>query len=127
MAKYIFVCGGVISGGGKGVAAASIAFLLKCRGYKVNLVKFDPYLSINAGLLAPREHGEVFLSDDGGELDLDAGHYERIGGVNITKDHICTAGTLYKELIEEQEDGKYLGQTVQVVDRKSTRLNSSHS
>lgn len=115
MAKYIFVCGGVISGGGKGVAAASMAFLLKCRGYKVNLVKFDPYLSINAGLLAPREHGEVFLSDDGGELDLDAGHYERIGGVNITKDHICTAGTLYKELIEEQEDGKYLGQTVQVV------------
>lgn len=115
MAKYIFVCGGVISGGGKGVSAASMAFLLKCRGHKVNLVKFDPYLSINAGLLAPREHGEVFLSDDGGELDLDAGHYERIAGVAVTKDHICTAGTLYKELIEEQEDGKYLGQTVQVV------------
>jgi CTP synthase len=115
MAKYIFICGGVLSGGGKGVAAASTAFLLKCRGYKVNLIKFDPYLSVNAGLLAPREHGEVFLTADGGELDLDAGHYERIGGVDMTKEHICTAGTLYKELIEEQEEGKYLGQTVQVV------------
>lgn len=112
--KYIIVVGGVISGTGKGVSAASIGLLLKFRGHRIDLIKFDPYLNTNAGILAPREHGECFLCDDGTETDLDLGHYERIAGINMSKANICTSGTLYKELIEEQEDGKYLGQTIQL-------------
>lgn len=112
--KYIIVVGGVISGTGKGVSAASIGLLLKFRGHRIDLIKFDPYLNTNAGILAPREHGECFLCDDGTETDLDLGHYERIAGINMSKSNICTSGTLYKELIEEQEDGKYLGQTIQL-------------
>jgi len=112
--KYIIVVGGVISGTGKGVSAASIGLLLKFRGHRIDLIKFDPYLNTNAGILAPREHGECFLCDDGTETDLDLGHYERIAGINMSKSNICTSGTLYKELIEEQETGKYLGQTIQL-------------
>lgn len=112
--KYIIVVGGVISGTGKGVSAASIGLLLKFRGHRIDLIKFDPYLNTNAGILAPREHGECFLCDDGTETDLDLGHYERIAGINMSKANICTSGTLYKELIEEQEEGKYLGQTIQL-------------
>ena len=112
--KYIIVVGGVISGTGKGVSAASIGLLLKFRGHRINLIKFDPYLNTNAGVLAPREHGECFLCDDGTETDLDLGHYERIAGINMSKNNICTSGTLYKELVEEQEEGKYLGQTLQL-------------
>ena len=112
--KYIIVVGGVISGTGKGVSAASIGLLLKFRGHRIDLIKFDPYLNTNAGILAPREHGECFLCDDGTETDLDLGHYERIAGINMSKSNICTSGTLYKELIEEQESGKYLGQTIQL-------------
>ena len=114
MAKYIFVVGGVISGTGKGVAAASIGLLLKLRGHNITLVKFDPYYNINAGILGPGEHGECFLCDDGTETDLDLGHYERIAGITVSKDNICTHGILQKELIEEQEHGKYLGETIQV-------------
>lgn len=114
MAKYIFVVGGVISGTGKGVAAASIGLLLRLRGHIVTLVKFDPYYNINAGILGPGEHGECFLCDDGTETDLDLGHYERIAGITVSKDNICTHGILQKELIEEQEHGKYLGETIQV-------------
>jgi CTP synthase len=112
--KYIIVVGGVISGTGKGVSAASIGLLLKFRGHRIDLIKFDPYLNTNAGVLAPREHGECFLCDDGTETDLDLGHYERIAGINVNKNNICTSGTLYKELIEEQENGKYLGETIQL-------------
>lgn len=114
-AKYIIVAGGVISGTGKGVSAASIGLLLKFRGHKVSLIKFDPYLNTNAGVLAPREHGECFLCDDGTETDLDLGHYERIAGISVNKNNICTSGTLHKELVEEQEKGKYLGQTIQLI------------
>lgn len=114
MGKHIIVCGGVISGTGKGVSAASIGLLLKLRGHTVTLVKFDPYLNVNAGILAPREHGECFLAEDGTETDLDLGHYERIAGITVSKANICTSGTLYKELIEEQEKGDYLGQTLQL-------------
>lgn len=88
--KYIIVVGGVISGTGKGVSAASIGLLLKFRGHRINLIKFDPYLNTNAGVLAPREHGECFLCDDGTETDLDLGHYERIAGINMSKNNICT-------------------------------------
>lgn len=127
MAKYIFVVGGVISGTGKGVAAASIGLLLKLRGHNITLVKFDPYYNINAGILGPGEHGECFLCDDGTETDLDLGHYERIAGITVSKDNICTHGILQKELIEEQEQGKYLGETIQVnphlTDKIEKRLN----
>lgn len=114
MAKYIFVVGGVISGTGKGVSAASIGLLLKLRNHNVTLVKFDPYYNVNAGILGPGEHGECFLCDDGTETDLDLGHYERIAGITVNKSNICTHGILQKELIEEQEQGKYLGETIQV-------------
>ena len=120
------MAGGVISGTGKGVSAASIGLLLKLRGFSVEIIKFDPYLNVGAGTLAPREHGECFLCDDGTECDLDLGHYERIAGITVTKNNICTAGTVYKELVEEQEDGKWLGHTIQVVphvvDKISERL-----
>ena len=115
MRKYIIVCGGVMSGCGKGVAAASVALLLKMRGCNVNMVKFDPYLSANAGLLAPREHGEVFLCDDGTECDLDLGHYQRLAGIELSKDNIYTSGTLHKELIHRQEHGENLGQSLQII------------
>lgn len=120
--KYIIVAGGVISGTGKGVSAASIGLLLKFRGHNVTLIKFDPYLNTNAGILAPREHGECFLCDDGTETDLDLGHYERIAGISVSKSNICTSGTLHKELIEEQEKGKYLGQTIQLIPHLTDKI-----
>lgn len=115
MSKYVIIAGGVISGCGKGVAAASVGLLMKQRGFKVQIAKFDPYLNINAGILAPREHGECFLCDDGTETDLDLGHYSRIAGIAVSAENICTSGTLYKELITEQEEGKWLGNTIQIV------------
>lgn len=113
--KYIIVVGGVYSGTGKGISAASIGLLLKMRGANVNLIKCDPYLNINAGTMNPRQHGEVFLCDDGSETDLDLGHYERITGINMSAKNIFTSGKLYKELIEQEESGKFLGDTVQIV------------
>jgi CTP synthase len=115
MAKYIVVVGGVLSGIGKGVASASLGLLMKLRGQKIQIVKFDPYLNVNAGILAPREHGECFLCDDGTETDLDLGHYYRIAGVDTSSKNIYTSGTLYKEIIQEQEDGKWLGSTIQII------------
>jgi len=122
MAKYIAILGGVISGTGKGISAASIGFLLSLRGHKVQPIKFDPYFNTNAGVLAPREHGEVFLCDDGSETDLDLGHYERIIGVPVSGKNIMTSGTLYKELLNEEEEGKYLGQTVQVIPHLTDKI-----
>lgn len=113
--KFIVVCGGVYSGTGKGVAVASIALLMRLRGFSVQIIKFDPYLNVNAGILAPSQHGECFLCDDGTETDLDLGHYERIAGITVSGRNICTSGTLYKELVNDQERGKYLGQTVQII------------
>ena len=114
MAKYFVVVGGVFSGIGKGISVASIGYLLSLRNLKVTPVKFDPYLNVDAGILSPHQHGEVFLCNDGSETDLDLGHYERIIGCQVSKNNIFTSGTIYKEIIEEQEDGKYLGETVQV-------------
>jgi CTP synthase len=122
MAKFVIVAGGVISGTGKGVSAASLGLLLKLRGHTVTIIKFDPYLNVNAGILAPREHGECFLCDDGTETDLDLGHYERICGITVSKDNIATSGTLYKELIDEQEKGKFLGQTVQLMPHLTDKI-----
>jgi len=111
--KYIVTVGGVISGCGKGVASASIGLLLTMRGLRVKAIKCDPYFNVNAGVLAPREHGEVYLCEDGTEADLDLGTYERIIGTQMSAQNIFTSGTLYKELIAGEEQGKYLGQTVQ--------------
>jgi len=122
MAKYIIVCGGVISGTGKGVASASIALLLKLRGYKVNYIKFEPYLSSDAGVLSPIEHGECFLCDDGKETDLDLGTVERIAGINMSSQNICTSGTLYKELIVGQERGENLGKTLQIMPHVTDKI-----
>lgn len=122
MCKYIVVMGGVISGTGKGIAAASIGMLLKQRGCAVQAIKFDPYLNVNAGVLAPREHGECFLCDDGSETDLDLGSYERIIGIEVSSKNILTSGTLYKELLMEEEEGKYLGQTVQVIPHLTDKI-----
>ncbi len=121
-AKFIIVTGGVISGTGKGVSAASIGLLLKLRGHTVQILKFDPYLNVNAGILAPREHGECFLCDDGTEADLDLGHYERIAGITVSKNNICTSGSIFKELIAEQEQGDYLGQTVQIIPHVTDKI-----
>lgn len=106
--------GGVISGTGKGICAASIGLLLKFRGHNTTLVKFDPYLNVNAGIIRPSDHGEVFVCDDGSEVDLDLGSYERLAGIETSAANICTSGTLNKQIIEDQESGKYLGQTVQI-------------
>jgi len=122
MCKYIFVCGGVISGGGKGISAAAIGLLMSLRGHRVQPIKFDPYYNSNAGVLAPREHGEVFLCDDGSETDLDLGHYERIIGIDVSKKNILTTGTLLREIFHDEEDGKYLGQTVQVIPHVTDRI-----
>lgn len=115
MAKYIMVCGGCHSGSGKGIASASIGLLLSMRGLKVVPIKFDPYFNTNAGVLSPREHGEVFLCSDGTEADLDLGTYERIIGIEVSGNNILTSGKLYKDLLQDEENGKYLGQTVQII------------
>jgi CTP synthase len=121
-AKFVVVVGGVYSGTGKGISAASIALLLKMRGEKVNLVKCDPYLNINAGTMNPRQHGEVFLCEDGSETDLDLGHYERMTGVQMSGKNIFTNGKLNKEIQTEEEHGDYLGETVQVVPHVTNKI-----
>jgi len=120
--KYIIVVGGVYSGSGKGVSTASLGLLLKMRDLKVTPVKFDPYLNVNAGILSPREHGEVFLCDDGSETDLDLGTYERIMGVEVSSKNVLTAGQVYEELLAEQKVGKYLGQTVQLIPHVTDKI-----
>lgn len=114
MCKYIFVLGGVFSGTGKGIASASLAFLMKQRGHSINLIKLDPYLNTSASVLSPKEHGEVYLCDDGSECDLDLGHYARIANIEVNKDNIFTSGYFYKTLIQEEENGIYLGKTLQI-------------
>lgn len=115
MAKYLIVVGGVYSGTGKGISAASIGLLLKMRGSTVSLIKCDPYLNLNAGTMNPRQHGEVFLCDDGSETDLDLGHYERLTGIQVSRKNILTNGTLTQEILDEDKAGKYLGETIQVI------------
>lgn len=122
MSKYIFVVGGVYSGTGKGISGASIGFLLLKRGASVQLIKCDPYLNTNAGTMNPRQHGEVFLCNDGSETDLDLGHYERITGIEMSSRNIFTSGTLHQELLADVEAGKYLGQTIQVIPHVTDRI-----
>ncbi len=113
--KYIFVTGGVVSGLGKGITAASLGRLLKNRGYKVTIQKMDPYINVDPGTMSPIEHGEVFVTDDGAETDLDLGHYERFIDENLTKNSSVTTGKIYSTVIEKERRGEYLGKTVQVI------------
>ena len=113
--KYIFVTGGVVSGLGKGITAASLGRLLKNRGYKVTIQKFDPYLNVDPGTMSPYEHGEVFVTDDGAETDLDLGHYERFIDESLTKNSSVTMGKIYLSVLEKERRGDYLGKTVQVI------------
>lgn len=113
--KYIFITGGVVSGLGKGITAASLGRLLKNRGYKVTAQKFDPYINVDPGTMNPHEHGEVFVTEDGAETDLDLGHYERFIDENLSKNSSITTGRIYSEVIEKERRGDYLGKTVQVI------------
>ncbi len=115
MSKHIFVTGGVLSGLGKGIAAASIGRLLESHGFKITIQKFDPYLNVDPGTMSPFQHGEVFVTDDGAETDLDLGHYERFTSTRTTKYHSWTAGRIYELIIRKERRGEYLGKTVQVI------------
>ncbi|MDG1541247.1 MAG: CTP synthetase, partial [Candidatus Thalassarchaeaceae archaeon] len=112
--RYVIVSGGVLSGLGKGVTASSIGMLLKSLGYRVTAIKIDPYLNSDAGTMSPFEHGEVFVLDDGGEVDLDLGNYERFLDITLTRDNNLTTGKVYANVIEGERRGDYLGKTVQV-------------
>ena len=113
--KYIFVTGGVVSSLGKGITAASLGRLLKSRGYRVTIQKFDPYINIDPGTMSPYQHGEVFVTDDGAETDLDLGHYERFIAINLSKNSNTTTGKIYQSVINKERRGDYLGGTVQVI------------
>ena len=113
--KYIFVTGGVVSSLGKGITAASLGRLLKSRGYRVTIQKFDPYINIDPGTMSPYQHGEVFVTDDGAETDLDLGHYERFIDINLSEDSNTTTGSMYQSVINKELRGDYLGGTVQVI------------
>ena len=115
MSKYIFVTGGVVSSLGKGITAASLGRLLKNRGYKVTIQKFDPYINIDPGTMSPYQHGEVFVTDDGAETDLDLGHYERFIDMNLSKASNVTTGKIYQSVINKERKGEYLGSTIQVI------------
>lgn len=124
MTKYIFVTGGVISGIGKGITTASLGRLLINRGFNVNVVKIDPYINVDAGVMNPFQHGEVFVTHDGAETDLDLGNYERFLGVDLNKHSNFTTGSVYKEVIEKERRGDYLGQTVQLIPHITDEIKS---
>src|SRR5512140_2154987 len=124
-AKYIFVTGGVVSSLGKGLAAASIGCLLESRGIKVNLMKFDPYLNVDPGTMSPFQHGEVFVTDDGAETDLDLGHYERFTHSKLSRDNNWTTGRIYEQIIAKERRGDYLGKTVQVIPHVTNEIKAA--
>ncbi|HEV8525787.1 MAG TPA: CTP synthase [Terriglobales bacterium] len=124
-AKYIFVTGGVVSSLGKGLAASSIGCLLESRGLKVNLQKFDPYLNVDPGTMSPFQHGEVFVTDDGAETDLDLGHYERFTHARLTRDNNWTTGRIYEQIIAKERRGDYLGKTVQVIPHVTNEIKAA--
>ncbi len=124
MARYIFITGGVVSSLGKGLASAALGALLQARGYKVRLRKLDPYLNVDPGTMSPYQHGEVFVTDDGAETDLDLGHYERFTGVAATRGDNITTGQIYKTIIEKERRGDYLGATVQVIPHVTNEIKS---
>ena len=122
MARYIFVTGGVVSSLGKGLSSASLAYLLQSRGYKVRIRKLDPYLNVDPGTMSPFQHGEVFVTDDGAETDLDLGHYERFSGVTAKKTDNITTGKIYSDVLKKERKGQYLGKTVQVIPHITDRI-----
>ena len=115
MTKFIFVTGGVVSSLGKGIAAASIAAILESRGLNVTMLKLDPYINVDPGTMSPFQHGEVFVTDDGAETDLDLGHYERFINATMTRKNSFSAGQVYENVIAKERRGDYLGGTVQVI------------
>jgi CTP synthase len=123
--KFIFVTGGVVSSLGKGLAAASIGRLLESRGFRVTLQKFDPYLNVDPGTMSPYQHGEVFVTDDGAETDLDLGHYERFTNSRLTRDHNLTTGRIYESIIQKERRGDYLGKTVQVIPHVTNEIKAA--
>jgi CTP synthase len=125
MAKYIFVTGGVVSSLGKGIAAASIGCLLESRGLKVTCQKFDPYLNVDPGTMSPFQHGEVFVTDDGAETDLDLGHYERFTHAKLTQTNNLTSGRIYEQIIARERRGDYLGKTVQVIPHVTNEIKTA--
>ena len=122
MARYIFVTGGVVSSLGKGLSSASLAYLLQSRGYKVRIRKLDPYLNVDPGTMSPFQHGEVYVTDDGAETDLDLGHYERFTGISAKQSDNITTGRIYSEILSKERQGKYLGKTVQVIPHVTDRI-----
>ena len=124
MVSYIIVTGGVVSGLGKGITTASLGKILKLHGYKVTAIKIDPYMNCDAGTLRPTEHGEVWVTEDGGEIDQDLGHYERFLDINISKCQNITTGQVYGVVIEKERKGKYLGKTVQPIPHVTDEIKS---
>ena len=124
MTKHIFITGGVVSSLGKGITAASVAMLLKQRGYRVAMQKLDPYLNVDPGTMSPYQHGEVFVTDDGAETDLDLGHYERFSGIRCSKASNYTTGRIYSTVISRERHGGYLGGTVQVIPHITNEIKS---
>ena len=122
MTRYIFVTGGVVSSLGKGLSSASLAYLLQSRGYKVRIRKLDPYLNVDPGTMSPFQHGEVFVTDDGAETDLDLGHYERFSGISAKKSDNITTGKIYSDVLKKERRGEYLGKTVQVIPHITNRI-----
>ena len=125
--KYVFVTGGVVSGLGKGITAASLGRLLKARGYSVTMQKFDPYINIDPGTMNPVQHGEVFVTDDGAETDLDLGHYERFIDESLTKNSNVTTGKIYWSVLQKERRGDFGGRTVQVIPHIANEIKSGIS
>ena len=124
--KYIFVTGGVVSGIGKGITAATLGCLLKARGLNVLNQKFDPYINIDPGLMSPTQHGEVFITDDGAETDLDIGHYERFTDTNLDSTCDITTGMIYRDILQREREGGFSGTTVQVVPHIINEMKKSY-
>ena len=124
MSKHIFVTGGVVSGLGKGITAASLGRLLKCRGYKVAAQKLDPYMNVDPGTMSPLQHGEVFVTEDGAETDLDLGHYERFIDEDLNKYSNLTSGKTYWTVLQKERNGEYLGSTVQIIPHVTNEIKS---
>ena len=123
--KYIFVTGGVVSSLGKGISAASLGRLLKLRGLRVTIQKFDPYINVDPGTMSPLQHGEVFVTDDGAETDLDLGHYERFIDESLSQANNITTGRIYQSVIQKERRGDYLGSTVQVIPHITDEIKTS--
>ena len=125
MAKYIFITGGVVSSLGKGIASASLGALLEARGLKVTMIKLDPYINVDPGTMSPFQHGEVFVTEDGAETDLDLGHYERFIRTTMTRNNNFTTGQIYESVIRKERRGEYLGGTVQVIPHITDEIKAS--